>query len=277
MKKLIVASAVAGVLIFGAIAAVAIGSSSTAVAQSDTAQTEAPATTDTEVPEWVDQVLDGLVTGGILTQDTADQLRAEAPFLIGMLDQMKLDFDTDSDEPGTEGHLPFDIERFKDQFDGLEFPEGFDFFGPDFFGPDGFNFQDLRDQFENFDFDSFEIPEGFDHPEGVNPESFGEFRFPGGGFGFLDGISGLSFDDLRDAMQNGTLTDLIDVDSIMSDVTARIEQAVTAGDLTRDQADRMLEKLTKNYDAIANGELPFFGHGSENPRPQSGADSEQGA
>jgi len=260
MKKLIVASAVAGVLVLGAVAAVAIGSSSSAVAQSDTPQTETPSTADTEVPEWVDQVLNGLVTGGILTQDTADQLREEAPFLLGMLEQMKLDLDTDStDGSGTEGHLPFDIERFKDQFDGLELPEALD--GFDFFGPGGFNFQDLRDQFENFDFDSFEMPEGFDHPEGTNPESFGEFRIPGGGFSFLDGISGLSFADLSDAMQNGTLSELIDVDEIISDVTDKLDAAVAEGDLTRDQADEMVRKLTEKLDAIGNGEFPFVGHG----------------
>jgi len=133
------------------------------------------------------------------------------------------------------------------------------------------------DQFKNFDFDGFEFPEGFDHPEGITPESFGDFRFPGGGFGFLDGISGLSFSDLKDAMQNGTLSDLIDSDAIIAEITDKLDAAVTESDLTREQADSMLEKLTDKLDAIANGELPFFDHGSDELHPQSGTDSEQSA
>jgi len=118
MKKLMIAISVAGVLVLAAFTAVAIGSSDTAVAQSDTPQTDAPTNADADVPEWVDQVLNGLVTGGILTQESADQLRTQAPDLLAMLDEMKLNSDTDTtDEPGTEEHLPFDIDRFKDRFD----------------------------------------------------------------------------------------------------------------------------------------------------------------
>lgn len=262
MKKLMIAISVAGVLVLGAFAAVSINSSGTAVAQSDgadsnTAQTETPTTTDADVPVWVDDVLNGLVEGEIITESTADELRTEAPTLLLMLDQAKLKFGTDANgEDGGEEYLPFDIERFRDRLDGFELPEGLDGLG--FFGPEGFDLEGLTEQFRNFNFDSFELPEGLDHPNGISPESFG-------GFGFLDGMSGLSFSDLRDAMQNGTLDELLDTDAIVSQITEKLDAAVTEGDLTREQADRMLERLTEKLDAIANGELPFIDHGSEDP------------
>ena len=271
MKKLMIAATAALVLVVGAFAAVAIGSSGTAAAQTDeseteTTPTEAPTTADADSPEWVNDVLDGLVTGGIITQDSADQLQAEAPNVLSMLEQMGLN--SDSTLPETESLFPLDIERLRDQFGALGLPEGLD---P--FGPDGFNIQDLRDQFENFDFENFELPEGLDHPGGISPESFGEFRFPGGVFGFLDSLNGLSFADLRDAMQNGTLGDLLDVDAIVSTVTDRLDAAVADGNLTREQADEKLQWLTEKLDAIGSGEFPFPDHGPDSDGTESSFES----
>jgi len=282
MKKLMIAFTAVGILVVGAFAAIAIDSSGTAVAQSDTPQTEAPATgaqatENPDVPAWVDEVLDGLINGGVLTDETASELRTEVPNLFDLLDQMG--FSTNSEQQ-------FNPEDFAQMFESFGFPDGFQ--GLDFFGPDGFDLGGLAYQFEDFDFENFEFPEGFAHPDGITPESFKDFRLPNGGFGLLDGLSGLSFADLQDAMQNGTLTDLIDTEAIISDIGDKLDQAVENGRLTREQADEKLAQITDKLDAIGNGELPFFGlepggpHdpdnlGSSEPDPQPDPDAQQDA
>jgi len=266
MKKLMIAIAAAGVLVLGAFAVVTIGSSGTAVAQSDTPQVETQATDDADVPEWVDDVLNGFIKGGVITEESADQLRTEVPALLGLLDQVGFSSNS-ADE--------FNPEDFTQMFERFGFPEGFE--GSDFLGPDGVDLGGLLDQFKNFDFGNFTFPEGFDHPDGATPDSIEKFTFPGGGLGFLDGLEGLTFSDLKDAMQNGTLSDLVDPESILSTVSDNLDAAVTNGTLTDEQADKMLEKLKNTLDAIENGELPSFGHRFGNPHGQQDAGSEQGA
>jgi len=271
MKKLLIAITVAGVLVLGAFAVVTIGSSGSAIAQSDTPETDTPqvetqATEDADVPEWVDDVLNGFIKGGVITQESADELRTEVPGLLGLLDQVGLSTNS-ADE--------FNPEDFTKMFEQFGFPEGFA--GSDFLGPDGVDLGGLLDQFKNFDFGNFTFPEGFDHPEGATPDSIEKFDFPGGGFGFLNGLEGLTFSDLKDAMQNGTLSELIDPESILSSVSDKLDAAVANGTLAREQADKMLEKVSEKLDAIENGELPFFGDRFGNPHGQLDAETEQGA
>ncbi|MCL1592731.1 MAG: hypothetical protein M3132_00085 [Actinomycetia bacterium] len=273
MKKLIIASTITVVMFFGAFVVLGINASNTpAVAQSG------EATVEEEVPPFVDDVLARLVDAGILSDDLADEIRRKVPGLMGFLSPL-IDEGTDPQDLDFDGYL----DEFWDDFDSSDFfgSDGFTF--EEFGLPDGFDLEELMDQFdgftfpddlENFTFEDFELPEGFVSPHDVNPDASGPGQFPGHGFGFLfdgDLLDGLSPDELRDAMENGTLEDLINTDDIISDIENMLDKAVQEGDLTREQADAKLERLTQRIESFENGEFRPFGPGGKGPHGFGGS------
>ena len=76
-----------------------------------------------------------------------------------------------------------------------------------------------------------------------------------GGDGFGDLLDDVTPDELRDALEDGTLDEVLDLDEILRSTIAEIEQAVEDGRLTPEQAERMIEHLEQRIDALADGEV----------------------
>jgi polyhydroxyalkanoate synthesis regulator phasin len=82
---------------------------------------------------------------------------------------------------------------------------------------------------------------------------------------------GLSEDELRAALQDGqSIADIaaergVDVqtviDALVADAQARLAEEVAEGDLTQEQADARLSRLTEAVTAMVNGERPAMGEG----------------
>ncbi len=300
MKKLIIASTITVVMLVGAFVVLGVGSSNApAVAQSGDTSVEE------EIPGFVDDILEGLVDAGIVSEDLADEIRKEIPGLVGFLsplveegsDPQDLDFEGYLDEFWDDFGFPEGADGPFEMFPFREFEDfgsgGFDLFGPegftfeDFRLPDGFDLENLMDQFdgftfpddlENFTFEEFEFPEGFVSPHDANPDTPGNGPlpgpFPGHGFGFLfegDLLDGLSSDELRDAIENGTLEELISTNDIIADFEDMLDKAVQDGDLTRERADAMLERMTRRIESFENDEFRPFGPGGKGPHGFDGS------
>jgi hypothetical protein len=256
MQKILIAAAAGGLLLFGSLTFIAVSPSNVSAAEGDTDTTVE--STDT----WHEDMLDRLVEEGVISREMADDIEDTLPengFRFGGRGIGPLTEDFDPDEM---------LERFRHRFENFELPEDYD--------PDEM-LERFRHRFENFelpeDYDPDEMLERFRHrfenfemPENFDLESFMGRGFPGRGFGFF-GNNSLSdaFDDLtpealRDAIENGTLGGLIDFDALLEGATQEINQVVTDGSITREQADRMIRSLTDRLEAMENGELDFGGH-----------------
>jgi ribosomal protein S20 len=142
----------------------------------------------------------------------------------------------------------------------------------------------------------------FDGPRGGEHE-FGFGMGPGLGFHFGDKLStateylGVTEDELREALRNGrSLADVAKAEgksvdglkeALLADAKTRLDEAVAEEKLTREQADRILERLREGIDNLvnANGENrmqfrfrgpgPGFGGGFGGPpgeTPDNGAE-----
>jgi 3-hydroxyacyl-CoA dehydrogenase len=97
-----------------------------------------------------------------------------------------------------------------------------------------------------------------------------------GGFGFADGKSvvdaaakalGITSDDLMQQVMNGTTVAKIAesknvplntvVDAAVKEITTKIDAAVTAGNITQAEADKIKTNLTQTVTDFANGKMPF--------------------
>jgi hypothetical protein len=116
-----------------------------------------------------------------------------------------------------------------------------------------------------------------------------------GGFGFADGKGvvdaaakalGITSDDLMQQVMNGTTVAKIAesknvplntvVDAAVKEITTKIDAAVTAGNITQAEADKIKTNLTQTVTDFANGKMPFGkggmpgmrggkgGHGNDN-------------
>jgi hypothetical protein len=116
-----------------------------------------------------------------------------------------------------------------------------------------------------------------------------------GGFGFADGKGvvdaaakalGITSDDLMQQVMSGTTVAKIAesknvplntvVDAAVKEITTKIDAAVTAGNMTQAEADKIKTNLTQTVTDFANGKMPFGkggmpgmrggkgGHGTDN-------------
>lgn len=69
-----------------------------------------------------------------------------------------------------------------------------------------------------------------------------------------DALGDITPDELRDAVENGTLDELIDVDAILDTAREAIAEAVEEGRITAEQGERLLERLTQRLEALEDGE-----------------------
>lgn len=258
MKKWLIAAAAAGVLAVAALAFVGVNSTSVSAAEEDSAPAQ-----DEEHAQWHDGILDRLVEEGVITQEQADEFdeflpEGGHPFRGRGFERLPEDFDPDA-------MLERMQERFE-SFDPDDLPEGFEL-------PEGFDLDGMLDlftqQLEDFDFENF--PEGFVLPEEFDPsQMFGEFqrRFDDSGerapraqgFGFLgealkDVFGDMNPDEIKEAIEDGTLAELIDTDAILDTASGALDTAVADGDLTEEQADRILEGLVEKLESIENGDF----------------------
>ena len=138
------------------------------------------------------------------------------------------------------------------------------------------------------------------------PRGDGEHEFgfgPGFGFHFGDKLSaaieylGVTEDELREALRNGrSLADVAKAEgksvdglkeALLADVRTRLDEAVAEEKLTREQADRILERMREGIDHLVNasgenrmqfrfrGSGPGFGGGFGGPpgeTPENGAE-----
>jgi hypothetical protein len=142
---------------------------------------------------------------------------------------------------------------------------------------------DLKQRIESGDFPLFGVPGfgpghgGFEHHET---------------FGGLDAAAtclGVSEDELRTELESGkSLADVarakgksVDglVDALVADAKKHLDEEVSEGDLTREQAEELLSRLEEGIRAMVNGERPSmapgqgfgFRHDFEGPPPFDGA------
>jgi hypothetical protein len=120
-----------------------------------------------------------------------------------------------------------------------------------------------------------------------------------GGFGLAEGKSvvdaaatalGITSDDLMQQVMNGSTVAKIAesknvplntvVDAAVKEITAKIDAAVTAGNLTQAEADKIKTNLTQMVTDFANGKMPFGKGGMPGMRGGKGghgADDQPGA
>ncbi|KAA3635455.1 MAG: hypothetical protein DWP92_10970 [Armatimonadetes bacterium] len=212
MKKFLITAAVAGVMLVGAIAFVSVTSDDVATAQPAPAADSFPdISDDTTIGSLVDSALDRLQDLGVLTPEAVDKI-------VGAIDEANLDLDdmTVSDVKELIAGFDWDSidwnsleDRFHDEIkeldlENFELPEGWEM-------PEGFDEKWFdQDWFKDFSFDTFEFPEDFNHdgfvfelPEDFNPE---EFSFGGSFFKDIDP------QELMEAFENGTIDELFDFD-----------------------------------------------------------------
>jgi hypothetical protein len=163
--------------------------------------------------------------------------------------------------------------------------------------------EELKSRIESGDFPPFFGPGPFfGGPRGGEHE-FGFEVGPGFGFHFGDKLSaaaeylGVTEDELREALRNGrSLADVAEAEgkpvdglkeALLADAGARLDDAVADEKLTREQADRILERLREGIDRLVNasgenrmrfrfrGPGPGFGGGFGGPpgeTPDNGAE-----
>lgn len=284
MKKWFIAAAAAGVIAIAAVAFIGVNSTSVSAAEGDTAATGAD-----QSDQWHDGLLDRLVEEGVITQEQAEGIDKSLP--EGALPFRGRGFRGLPEDFDPETMLQHMMERFE-SFDAEDLPEGFEL-------PEGFDLDKLLDQFtqqlENFDPqdlpEGFILPEGFDpskmfrefqgrfndfdpqnpsegfaHPKGFSDEGFARDH----GFGFLgdalkDIFDDMDPDEIKDAIEDGTLADLMDTDAILEGASADLDRAAADGLLSQDQADRILEGLTNKLQSIEDGDFRLGRNGPGGP------------
>ena len=127
-------------------------------------------------------------------------------------------------------------------------------------------------------------------PEGGGPGGHGGGRGHGGGFGGEAAAEalGISVDELRTALRDGqTIAQVaeskgVSIDTVIAAIvaerTAKIEERVTAGDLTREEADEKLADLTERVTEQVNSAPPSRGdRDGQPPAAPEDAPAEDGA
>ena len=256
MKKLAIVGAVLGVLLIGAIAALGLTSSDVQAAESE----------DTSDHPLRENLLDRLVEEGVISEEQAEE------------------FDEHLDDLHSRFGREFRVgPRFRSE--DFELPEDFD--------PDQL-LEKMKERFEQFDFE--DLPEGLELPEDFDPKAmledlkerfdegaFEDFRFRGPRLGIFgednplrDAFENLDLEELEQAIEDGTVAELIDIDAIRDAVTEQVEQAVAEGVITQEQADRILERMDEKLTALENGDVGRKGrhHGFGHFRfgPKGGSD-----
>ena len=283
MRRLLALAVVGCVIVLGAFVAVTIASDA-AIAQSndDTAGDDDP-------ERRRDRILDFLVDEGVITEDQAEEF-GDFRFRGPDPDELPEGFDLDELRDQLEDlDLPRNLPRFQFRFPFDETPEGsedldrqprFRFRFRDV--PEGFDLDELRDQLEDLDlpegFPRFrfgEVPEDFDLdqlreqledlelPEGFGTDELRRFRFqfprPGPDGALEDVWGDIDREELRDAIENGTLDELVDTEELANAftelATERIDRAVESGRITEERAAQLLERVDEIAGAIEEGDF----------------------
>jgi len=132
--------------------------------------------------------------------------------------------------------------------------------------PEGFDPEQLRERLREHGPWNDELPEGFDPEQhmgpGSGPRGFGFF----GGDEDLQGLLGVTPEEMMDALAEGTpLIDIIEdpdafVDSLVGLMEEGLNKAVEEGHLTEAEADDLLAEARSHAEAFINGER-FEGEG----------------
>jgi hypothetical protein len=134
------------------------------------------------------------------------------------------------------------------------------------------------------------------HPEGVDPGAFqpedrprsggiGQGSHEKGPHGLFESelLAGIDPVELREAIDNGTVSDLVDLEALaaerLADATARLDELVADGILTEAEAAARLAEIEVHLAAVAAGDFEFGsmgqqGHGQgfgQGERPHFGA------
>jgi hypothetical protein len=116
--------------------------------------------------------------------------------------------------------------------------------------------------------------------EAARPEGpmGGHRRFgPGPGLGAAAEALGIEASELRSALQDGqTIAQVAEsrdvplqsvIDAIVADMNSHLDEAVSNGRLTQEQADEIKANATERATALVNGERPAFGPGGRGGPP----------
>ncbi len=71
-----------------------------------------------------------------------------------------------------------------------------------------------------------------------------------------DALEGLTPDELHNAIEDGTLDEIVDFDAVLDEAERLIDEAVEEGRVTAEEGEAMLERLRDRIDALIEGELP---------------------
>ena len=224
MKRLMIAGTLGG-LVLAAALTVATASSNDASAQTTEAST---------AEEVVETVLDRLVASGIITEDRAQEIAEKI-------------YANERFQRWAENGLPemFDDERFEDRLDkGLDrLAEAGEKYGD-------LDREELRERFA-------ELRER--HRDAVR--EFQERRRSLGNSELREQLSEFDRDEIRDAIENGTLDELIDTEALADSMLERAEEAldraVENGRITQDEADEKLAELAERLEQLRNGEVDW--------------------
>lgn len=208
MKRMVIASAVGGLLLATVISVSVATTPNAAAAEAD----------EPTVVEMVDLVLARLVDAGILSEEKADALRAKI--------HGNERFQTFAATGLPEG---FDAERFEERLDRrLD------------------RAQEMRERFKDADKDA--LRKRFEQRKNQHTH----------GGAIKDQLADIPPDELKEAIQNGTLSELVDaeevVDSLLAQAEERLTRAVEAGRISQEKADAHLAELEAKLAPIASGE-----------------------
>jgi hypothetical protein len=139
----------------------------------------------------------------------------------------------------------------------------------------------------------------FGGPKGDGERGFGFGVGPGLGFHFGEKLDpaaeylGVTEEELRDALRSGkSLAEIAEEkgksvdglkDALLAEAQTRLNEAVAEENLTREQADRMLERLREGIDDLVNASFDnrfrfhFRGHGPDFGGPEQAPEQDNGA
>jgi ribosomal protein S20 len=224
MKRLMIAGTLGG-LVLAAALTVATASSNDASAQTTEAST---------VEELVEAVLDRLVASGIITEERAEELADRI-------------YSSEPYQRWVDNGLPeqFDDGRLEERLD-----KGLD------------RLAEAKRKYGELDRD--QLREGFAELRERHRDAVREFRERRRGLGnseLREQLSEFDRDEIRDAIENGTLDELIDTeafaDSMLKRAEEALDRAVENGRITRDEADEKLAELAERLEQLRNGDIDW--------------------
>ena len=221
MKRLIVAGTLGG-LVLAATVTVATATSNNAVAQTDSTTAE----------QIVETVLDRLVASGIITQERADEVAERI-------------YDNERFQRWAANGVPerFDEERFEERLE-----KGID------------RLAEAQEKYGELDREELEERWAeFRERRKDAIEKWQERRKNLGNSELREQLSQYDRDEIKDAIENGTLNELLDTEAIADAMIQRTEEAldraVENGRITQAEADEKLAELEERLEALRNGEV----------------------